>query len=87
MKMTVNKSTLRALVVLGLIDSDEEKEEGSNRRSKTRNWITEREELGYYTNVVQEVRMEDTDVFKELMRIDFEHFKEILNVIEPDVTL
>lgn len=85
--MTVNKSTLRALVVLGLIDSDEEKEEGSNRRSKTRNWITEREELGYYTNVVQEVRMEDTDVFKELMRIDFEHFKEILNLIEPDVTL
>ena len=84
MKMTVNKSTLRALVVLGLIDSDEEKEEGSNRRSKTRNWITEREELGYYTNVVQEVRMEDTDVFKELMRIDF---KEILNLIEPDVTL
>ena len=87
MKMTVNKSTLRALVVLGLIDSDEEKEEGSNRRSKTRNWITEREELGYYTNVVQEVWMEDTDVFKELMRIDFEHFKEILNLIEPDVTL
>ena len=87
MKMAVNKSTLRALVVLGLIDSDEEKEEGSNRRSKTRNWITEREELGYYTNVVQEVRMEDTDVFKELMRIDFEHFKEILNLIEPDVTL
>lgn len=85
--MTVNKSTLRALVVLGLIDSDEEKEEGSNGRSKTRNWITEREELGYYTNVVQEVRMEDTDVFKELMRIDFEHFKEILNLIEPDVTL
>ena len=85
--MTVNKSTLRTLVVLGLIDSDEEKEEGSNRRSKTRNWITEREELGYYTNVVQEVRMEDTDVFKELMRIDFEHFKEILNLIEPDVTL
>ena len=85
--MTVNKSTLRALVVLGLIDSDEEKEEGSNRRSKTRNWITEREELGYYTNVVQEVRMEDTGVFKELMRIDFEHFKEILNLIEPDVTL
>ena len=78
--MAVNKSTLRALVVLGLIDSDEEKEEGSNRRSKTRNWITEREELGYYTNVVQEVRMEDTDVFKELMRIDFEHFKEILNL-------
>ena len=73
--------------MLGLIDSDEEKEEGSNRRSKTRNWITEREELGYYTNVVQEVRMEDTDVFKDLMRIDFEHFKEILNLIEPDVTL
>ena len=86
MKMTVKKSTLRALVVLELIDSDEEKEEGSNKRSKTRNWIKEREELGYYTNIVQEVRMEDTDGFKELMRMDLKHFKEILNLAEPDIT-
>ena len=84
--MTVKKSTLRALVVLELIDSDEEKEEGSNKRSKTRNWIKEREELGYYTNIVQEVRMEDTDGFKELMRMDLKHFKEILNLAEPDIT-
>ena len=37
--MAVNKRTLRALVVLELIDTDEEKEEESNGRGKTRNWI------------------------------------------------
>ena len=78
--MTVNKSTLRALVLLELIDSDEEEER--NRQGKTRNWIKEREELGYYTNIVQELRMEGTFGFKEMMRMDFKHFKEIL--IEPD---
>ena len=78
--MTVNKSTLRALVLLELIDSDDEEER--NRQGKTRNWIKEREELGYYTNIVQELRMEGTVGFKEMMRMDFKHFKEIL--IEPD---
>ena len=30
--------------------------------------------------------MEVTDGLKELVRMDFEHFKEILNLIEPDIT-
>ena len=30
--------------------------------------------------------MKDTDAFKEMMRIDFEHFKEILNLIEANNT-
>ena len=30
--------------------------------------------------------MEGTDGFKEIMRMDFEHFKEILNLIEPGIT-
>ena len=30
--------------------------------------------------------MEDTNWFNEMMRMDFEHFKEILNLIEPDIT-
>ena len=83
--MAVNKSTLRALVVLELINSDEEKEEESNGRGKTRNWIKKREELRYYPNIVHKLQMGDTDVFKEIIRMDFEHFKEILNLIEPDI--
>ena len=39
-----------------------------------------RGELRYYANIVQEIQMEDTDGFKEMMRIDFEHFKETLNL-------
>ena len=62
--MAIKKSMLRVLVVLELINSDEEKKEESNGRGKTRNWIKKREELGYYADIVQELRMEDTDVFK-----------------------
>ena len=31
-----------------------------------------REELGHYANIVQKLQMEDTDWFKEMMRMDFE---------------
>ena len=41
------------------------------------------EELGYYANIVQELRMEDTDGFKEMVRMVF---KLIWNLIEPDIT-
>ena len=43
--MAVNKSTLRALVVLGLIDSDEEREKESNEQRKTKNWIQKEKNL------------------------------------------
>ena len=78
--------TFRALVVLELIDSDEEKEKERDGSGKTRNLIKKREELGYYANIVRELRMEDTDGWKEMMRMDFEYFKEILILIEPDIT-
>ena len=42
-----------------------------------------KEELGYYANIVQELRMEDTDGFKEMVRMVF---KLIWNLIEPDIT-
>ena len=31
--------------------------------------------------------MEDTEGFKEMMRMDFKHFNEILNLIAPHITL
>lgn len=84
--MPVNKSTLRALIVLELIDSGEEKEEENNEPEKIRNWTKKREKLGCYANIVQELRMKETDGFKEIMWMDLEHFKEMLCLIEPDIT-
>ena len=65
--MAVDKSTLRVLIVLELIDSGEEKEEESNEPEKIRTWTKKREKLGYYANIVQELRMKETDGFKEIM--------------------
>ena len=72
--------------MLELIDSSEEKEEGSNEPEKIRNWTKKREKLGYYANIVQELRMKETNGFKEIMWMDLEHFKEMLHLIEPDIT-
>ena len=39
-----------------------------------------------YSNLVQELRVEDTKTYKEMMRMNYESFKEILAFIEPHIT-
>ena len=81
-----NKQALNALVILELLDSEDEEGDNKNGRGKTREWLKRRRELGYYTNIVQELLLEDTKGFKEMMRMDYKYFKEILNLVEPDIT-
>ena len=81
-----NKQALNALVILELLDSEGEEGDNNNGQGKTREWLKRRRELGYYTKIVQELQLEDTNGFKEMMRMDYKYFKEILNLVEPDIT-
>ena len=71
-----------ACLLLALLDDDDKK----RRRGPTRNWIKRREEEGIYSNLVQELLVEDTVTYREMMRMDFDCFKKILEMIEPDIT-
>ena len=75
---------LKALVMVELFDSEEEEE--TKERGMTRSWLKKREELGYFTNNVRELQLEDTEGFKDMMRMDLKHFNEILKLIAPDIT-
>ena len=66
------------------LDSEEDKE--TKRRGLTRSWFKKKEELGYFRNIVRELQLENTEGFKQMMRMDFKHFKEISNLIAPDIT-
>ena len=43
----------------------------------TSSCLKKREELGYLTNILRELQLEDTEGFKKIVRIDFKHFNEI----------
>ena len=45
-----------------------------------------REEEGMYANLVQELLVEDTRTYREIMKMNFESFKKILGFIEPHIT-
>ena len=55
-------------------------------RGSTRKWIRRIEEEGMYANLVQELLVEDTRTYREIMKMNFESFKEILGFIEPHIT-
>ena len=56
------------------------------KRGKTREWIRRREEKGSFNNIVRELRIEDTQSYKAMLRMDHEQFIEILLKIEPLLT-
>ena len=55
-------------------------------RGSTRKWTRRIEEEGMYANLVQELLVEDTRTYKEIMKMNFESFKKILGFIEPHIT-
>ena len=43
-------------------------------------------EKGFYTNIVEELRVEDTKTYEEMLRMNYDTFKFILKAIEQDIT-
>ena len=66
-----------AIVLNELMDSDDEKP----TRGKIRKWIRRRKERGYFTNIIQELIVEDRHGFREMLRMDMGDFEFILNKI------
>ena len=80
-----SEAVSRALLGVIILESLEEKET-KNKRGKTRQWIQRREEKGFYTNIVEELRVEDTKTYEEMLRMNYNTFKFILKEIEQDIT-
>ena len=60
-----------------LLDSDDEKP----KRGKTRKWIKRPKERGFFTNIIQELVLEDRNGFREMFRMDVRDFEFILRKI------
>ena len=80
-----SEAVFRALLGVIILESLEEKQT-KNKRGKTRQWIQRREEKGFYTNIVEELRVEDTKTYEEMLRMNYDTFKFILKEIEQDIT-
>ena len=73
-----DKTSLALVVVLNeLMDFDDEKP----CRGKTRQWVKRRRESGYFTNIIQELKVEDRMGFKEMFRMDVVDFEYVLSQI------
>ena len=71
-----------ALIVLELLDENDR----VWKRGKTRKWIKRREEKGYYNNIVQELSIEDTAEYKEMLRMCHHDLLKVLEFVEADIT-
>lgn len=80
-----NERKRKAAACLGVLLLCEE-DECRAKRGKTRNWIKRRSEKGFFQNIVQELRIEDIQGYREMMRMAHEQFIEILTAIEPFIT-
>ena len=82
----MSESAKKALLALVLLESLED-ERDINTRGRTREWIKRREDKGIFSNLVRELRMEDTRGYREMMRTSHGCFLYILQKIEQDITV
>ena len=68
---------LLPIILSELVDSDDEKP----RRSKTREWIRRRSQLGLYETLIKELIIEDRLSFKEMFRMSVGDFVAVLSQI------
>ena len=64
-------SKKRAALVLALSLLLDEEEQRTWKQGKTRLWIKRRKFKDYFTNIIDELRIEDTPSYREMMRMDW----------------
>ena len=72
-----NNKVLELLLGIIVLETTED-EEKTKFRGKTRKWIKRREEKGFFNNIVKELRLEDTQGYSEMVRMNYDSFKFVL---------
>ena len=78
-KFTLKKG-IAAIILLDILEEDGKRE---NRRGQTRGWIKRREEKEYCNSIVQQLMIEDTPGYREIMRMTHDDFLEMMMLVEP----
>jgi hypothetical protein len=57
-----------------------------SRNTWTKRWITRRQIQGAYANFITELNVEDPKKFRQFLRLERQHFKEILSIVSPVIS-
>jgi len=87
MNFSRRKSAAACLPVIDLLEECTEDESGERwwKRGRTGEWNKRRNESGMM-KLVEELRVEDTAAYKEMLRMNCETFEKILTAIGPVIT-
>ena len=72
------KRCVAATIIVEMLEEDEKR---VRRQRKTRSWIRRRKEKRYFKNIIQELMIEDTPGYGEMMRMTHDDFLAILRRI------
>ena len=53
------------------------------RRIWVKTWLSRRDEKGVYNNLLQEMRLEDSESYRRYLRMNTETFETLLNMVTP----
>ena len=79
------RKCLAALLISEVLD-ESNNSKSKRCRGKTRAWIRRRSEKGHFNNIVRELMIEDTAAYKEMTRMNYDDFCEIIRSIEQYIT-
>jgi hypothetical protein len=73
-----SKKELVVIATMLLLEEDDE-EVKEKKRIWSRHWLLERKNKGYFVQLLPDLAAHDTPGFEKFMRMDFDHFKKIVD--------
>ena len=83
--MDADKESAAAAVVIGVLLKRRKSKERKKRSVWVKPWLQRRNKLGVYHTLLQELRMEAEEEYKQLLRMSPELFDELLILVKPEI--
>ena len=88
--MNMNSRKRKASAVLVILKIFEDQENPKNVRKKRNEWVKpwlkRRDTHGFYSQLLSELRLEESEIYKNYLRMRPENYDELLFLIKDDIT-
>lgn len=78
-------NALATILTAYVLESSEDEDEPLTKRSRvwTKDWVTRRQQEGFYVKLLVELRAEEPKLYRNFMRMNSEQFDNLLALVTP----
>lgn len=84
--MDSDEESALVAIIIATASSKNKRKKRKKRAEWVKPWLQRRSSHGLYSQLLQELRVEEAEIYKNFLRMSPEHFEELLAYVKNDIT-